>query len=103
MPSAVQLASAFLSLTVLVDAWGATEPNLDEELLQRAHISTENTGLLTVLQRHAVRPGDPRIEELVSALGSPGFRQREQAAAQLIGYGEVAVSALRKGLQSTDP
>src|SRR5689334_4558729 len=47
-------------------------------------------------------PSDRDIQALVEQLGSPRFRDREQAMQKLIKIGKPAVPALRKALDSED-
>lgn len=46
---------------------------------------------------------EAKAEAAATALGSPGFRTREDAEKTLVGLGEFAVPAVRRALKSGDP
>jgi hypothetical protein len=51
----------------------------------------------------ATSPGDPKLQELVHQLGSKSYRQREDAARQLLQQGATAVAVLNEGTKDSDP
>jgi HEAT repeat protein len=99
---AVTLALSVFGILCPLDA-DSKPVNPDEELLREAKISTDGPGLLTYLRERSASDEDLlHPEPLIRQLGSPGFNEREQAAAKLILLGVGVLPALRQAQKDGD-
>jgi HEAT repeat protein len=73
----------------------------DEGMLRKAHIRTDNRGLLRYLS--IASPSSARLRRLIEELGSDNFQKREEAVALLEEIGSAGESLLREAARSTDP
>src|SRR5438128_5956941 len=79
------------------------QEELDEQLLKRAGVATDNAGLLDFFRKRSRKDGErEKLLALVGQLGSKVFREREQAARALVSQGPVALPFLKTGLKSAD-
>jgi HEAT repeat protein len=73
----------------------------DVKLCEDAKLAHTDAALLDFLRKRLPNPEDEkRIAELVNKLGSPSFKVREQATAELIKAGPPVLPALRKVVHS---
>jgi HEAT repeat protein len=69
----------------------------DEQLLRNAHLKTDNAALLDFFRGRTIGEGDrAKVVALVKQLGSKVYREREQAAHELITKGPVVVEVIRE-------
>src|SRR5437016_3844204 len=83
---------------------GADNPaNMEEQILRKARISTDTAGLLTFLRSRSPDDASPeRLAQMVRALGSTSFQERERAGEGLVTLGAAARRALLVALNSPD-
>jgi hypothetical protein len=78
-------------------------PTHDEQVLKSAGIKITGPALLDFFRRRTLTDKDmEQIQDLVRALGSDKYREREQAAQELVNRGPVVVEMLRAALKSND-
>ncbi len=93
-----------LGLAVAPPAPAEEPPDPDEALLQQAHISTDDMGLLAFMARQTATDDElRRIPEWVRRLASDDFQSRDEASRQLAQIGLPATPALRRALESESP
>jgi len=84
----------------------AQEPaliELDENLLRAAEVRVDGPGLLNYLRNRTLRDTDrARVEALIRLLADDQFDKREQATADLIQIGAIAVGPLREAVKVAD-
>src|SRR5947209_2820698 len=69
--------------------------SMEEQILRKAHLSTDSAGLLAFLHSRSPEDASPeRVAQLLRALGSTNFQERERAGEQLVPLGAVARRAL---------
>src|SRR5262245_5525557 len=85
-------------MTALASLRTDTDPvSQDEQLLRNAHLKTDNAGLLDFFRGRTIGEGDrAKVVALVKQLGSKVYREREQAAHELIAKGPVVVEVIRE-------
>src|SRR5689334_23194782 len=88
---------AALLLLVGRPARAADEDSSDEKLLRAQKVAADGPGLLAYLRSRTLEDADARkLQTLVAQLGSDVFAEREQASAELIRYGQLALPLLHK-------
>jgi HEAT repeat protein len=81
----------------------AKQAALDEQTLKSANIKADNESLLDLFRRRTLDEGARGVVQgLIRRLGSEVYRQREQAAVELISRGPAVIEALREALKSPD-
>src|SRR5262245_58596997 len=91
--------SALLVLLTVLATAGSLQADegtdQDENLLREARVATDGDGLLNFLLRRTPTDGDrERLQRLIRRLGSEAFAEREQATADLIARGPLALPFL---------
>jgi hypothetical protein len=82
---------------------GADQIQRDEEALKAAGRSLAVPDLMALIERQNGKAIDPkRLAELIRALGSADFKEREKATKAILACGATAVPALRAALKSED-
>jgi HEAT repeat protein len=75
----------------------------DEQVFQNLHLETSGPALLTFFRRRATANVEPkRLDELVKQLSDKTAAVHDRAAAELIGYGPVALPVLRRAVNHAD-
>src|SRR5947209_6433749 len=75
----------------------------DETTLRQAGVGTDAASLLKLLREHTRADGDARkTSDLITALGSADFAERERATRELIAVGRPALAALRAARKGDD-
>src|SRR5437016_2425658 len=94
------LAPVFVSRAAAYDADGALA---DELTLRSASLGADGLSLLEFFRHRATsRVEAGRLTALVRDLGDKSPQAREQAAAQLVGLGPLAIAALRLAARDAD-
>jgi len=76
---------------------------VDAKILEDANLKADADSLLDFLRKRTLTDEEQvRIEKLIMQLGSPVYRQRESAAAELIARGPVIAELLKNGLKNAD-
>src|SRR5262245_5762919 len=97
-----------LGLSLVVFGLAASAPaqdseQADEQLLKSAGLPTDNNGLLDFFRKRSLKDGDrDRLTELTRQLGSKVYREREQAAKELVLRGPLALPFLREATKNSD-
>src|SRR5262249_51541397 len=100
-------ALALVLLPLAPPAFAQTPPSpvavYDETTLRQAGVGTDAASLLKLLREHARDGGGGRkTADLITALGSTEFAERERATLELIAVGRPALDALRKARKGDD-
>src|SRR5262245_50870499 len=75
----------------------------DEALLKGAGLKTDGPALLEFFRKNTLHARErERLQQLVHQLGDPSFRVREQAAAELMKLGRIALPSLRRAAADPD-
>src|SRR5262249_21425105 len=97
------LVSFIGSATVAADLANLQATAADESLLKAAGMPTDTPALLEYFRRRTLTDHiQQNLTTLIGQLGNSSFKVREQASAELIALGIVAVPYLRQALESAD-
>jgi hypothetical protein len=103
MPWHVMLGSLLAAWAGLAPVMGGQPADPDEKILRDGSVATDGPGLLTFFRERTLTPERrAELDRLIRQLGSPSYKERQEATRKLPRRGRLALPLLRKALASSD-